>query len=295
MQTGNFWKPCNPAPQTISVSLTSPTNGQTFNEGDVITATATASTTNGTITKVEFYNGATLIGTATNSPYTITWSTAPAGTDQIVAKAYNSAGETASTSSIPILVIKSVYQTATAPIIDGTADASWGGSNTSASLNILIGGSITGPADLSANYKAMWDATYFYLLVNVTDDVKINNGGTDYYNDDAVEVFFDIGNSKASTYGANDFQYTFRWNDNTVYEKNSKITGVTFGRVDNATGYVMEMRFPWSTLTGTPAVNQLVGFDVEMMMMMMEGLVMVKFRGLPLQIRLGRILHTWVL
>ena len=263
MQTGNFWKPCNPAPQTVSISLTAPTIGQTFNEGDAITLTAIASTTNGTISKVEFYNGTTLIGTATSSPYTITWTTAPAGTNQISAKAYNVASETATTSAIPISVIKSVYQTSTAPTIDGIADAIWGGSNTPASLNNLIVGSISGPTDLSANYKAMWDATYFYLLVNVTDDVKINNGGTDYYNDDAVEVFFDIGNNKASTYGTNDFQYTFRWNDNTIYEKNNKITAVTFGRTDNATGYVMEMRFPWSTLTGSPAINQLVGFDVE--------------------------------
>ncbi|WP_299253071.1 glycosyl hydrolase family 8, partial [uncultured Cytophaga sp.] len=263
MQTGNFWKPCVAAPLTVSVALTAPTSGQTVNEGDAITLTATASTSNGTITKVEFYNGTTLIGTATSSPYTISWTAVPAGTNQILAKAYNSAGETAATTSVPILVVKSVYQTVTAPTIDGIADAIWGGSNTSAFLNNLIGGSISGPADLSANYKAMWDATYFYLLVDVTDDVKTNNGGTDVYNDDAVEVFFDIGNLKATSFGAKDFQYTFRWNDNTVYELNNKTTGVTFGRVNNPAGYVMEMRFPWATLTGSPAINQLVGFDVE--------------------------------
>jgi endo-1,4-beta-D-glucanase Y len=263
MQTGNFWAPCVAAPLTISVSLTAPTSGQTYNEGDAITLAATATTTNGTITKVEFYNGTILIGTATSSPYTISWTTAAAGTNQILVKAYNSVGDAATTTSIPILVIKSVYQTATTPTIDGVADAMWSGSNTSAFLNNLIEGAISGPADLSANYKAMWDANYFYLLVNVTDDVKVNNGGTDIYNDDAVEVFFDIGNLKPTSFTAKDFQYTFRWNDNTVYELNNKITGVTFGRVDNATGYVMEMRFPWSTLTGIPSINQLVGFDVE--------------------------------
>jgi endo-1,4-beta-D-glucanase Y len=264
VQTGNFWKPCNAAPLTISVALTAPTSGQLVNEGTAITLTATASTTNGTITKVEFYNGTTLIGTATSSPYTISWTGAPAGPNQIVAKAYNSNSENASTTATPIFVIKVVNQAAPAPTIDGSGtDAVWGGSNTSASLNNLIGGSISGPADLSANYEALWDANNFYLLVNVTDDVKVNNGGTDYYNDDAVEVFFNIGNVAGTSYGANDFQYTFRWNDNTIYEKNNKTTGVTFKRVDNATGYVMEMSFPWSTLTGTPAVNQLVGFDVE--------------------------------
>jgi|GEM_PF-1013763 len=264
VQTGNFWKPCNAAPLTINVALTAPTSGQLVNEGTAITLTATATTTNGTITKVEFYNGTTLIGTATSSPYTVSWTGAPAGPNQIIAKAYNSNSESASTTATPIFVIKVVNQAATPPTIDGSgADAIWGGSNTTAALNNLIGGSISGPADLSANYKALWDASNFYLLVNVTDDVKVNNGGTDYYNDDAVEVFFNIGNVAGTSYGANDFQYTFRWNDNTIYEKNNKTTGVVFKRIDNATGYVMEMSFPWSTLTGTPAINQLEGFDVE--------------------------------
>ncbi len=259
VQTGNFWQPCNPAPLTVSVSLTAPTNNQTFNEGDVIALTATASTTNGSITKVEFYNGTILIGTATNSPYTISWANAPSGTNQLIAKAYNSNSETASTIATPIFVVKAVNQTPTVPLIDGTG---WTGT-TSASLNTLIAGTVTDATDLSATYKAMWDATNFYLLVNVTDDVKVNNGGTDYYNDDAVEVFFNIGNVPATSYGVNDFQYTFRWNDNKVYEQNNKTTNVTFSRVDNATGYVMQMTFPWATLKGTPTINQLVGFDVE--------------------------------
>ena len=259
VQTGNFWQPCNAAPLTVSLALTAPTSNQSFNEGDAITLTATASTTNGTITKVEFYNGTTLIGTAATAPYTISWTGAPSGTNQLIAKAYNTNSESAGTIATPIFVIKAVNQTPAAPLIDGTG---WGGT-TSATLNTLIDGTITNAADLSANYKAMWDATNFYLLVNVTDDVKVNNAGTDYYNDDAVEVFFNIGNVAGTSYGANDFQYTFRWNDNTVYEKNNKTSNVTFSKVDNTTGYVMQMTFPWATLKGTPAVNQLVGFDVE--------------------------------
>ncbi len=262
VQTGNFWNPyAMSSATTTSVTLTAPT--VTFAaEGDVITVSATATATTGAISKVDFYAGNTLIGTDNSSPYSISWTANVSGMVIITAKATNTNGDVATTAPFNISIRKAVNQTNTAPAIDGVADGIWGGTNTSASLNNVIDGTVANASDLSANYKAMWDANYFYVLVNVTDNVKVNNAGTDYYNDDAVEIFFDIGNDKAATYGANDFQYTFRWNDNTVYEKNNKITGVTFARVDNSTGYVMEMRFPWATLTGSPAVNQLVGFDV---------------------------------
>jgi hypothetical protein len=262
VQTGNFWNPyAVSSATTTSVALTAPT--VTFAaEGDVITVSATATATTGAISKVDFYAGTTLIGTDNSSPYSISWTPNVSGTVSITAKATNTNGDVATTAPFNVSIYKAVNQTNTAPTIDGVADGVWGGTNTSASLNNVIDGTVANASDLSANYKAMWDATYFYVLVNVTDNVKTNNGGTDYYNDDAVEVFFDIGNNKTTTYGANDFQYTFRWNDNTIYEKNNKTTGVTFARVDNSTGYVMEMRFPWSTLTGSPAINQLVGFDV---------------------------------
>jgi len=46
-------------------------------------------TTNGKIIKkVEFYNGATLLGYATNTPYSLTWSNVPVGAQSVVARAY---------------------------------------------------------------------------------------------------------------------------------------------------------------------------------------------------------------
>jgi len=264
LQTGNFWQPCNVASSGVTVSLTSPTSGQTFNEGAAITLTANASTSSGTITKVEFYNGSTLIGTATSSPYTITWSGAASGSAQITAIAYNSSSQTATSSIVPITIYKAVNQTGTPPVIDGLVDAMWGSPNTQANLKNVIVGSLTGQtADLAANYRAMWDNTNFYLIVNVTDGIKINNNQANIYDDDGIEVYFDIGNLKPTTYTSKDFQYAFRWNDPKVYELHSNATtGVTFAQTNTSTGYIMEISFPWSTLTGSPAVNQLVGFDV---------------------------------
>ena len=263
VQTGNFWNPyaMNTAPVATSVTLTAPT-ATSASEGDAITVSATATATTGAISKVEFYAGTVLIGTDNSSPYSISWTANVSGNVSITAVATNTNGDVATSAAFVVSLYKAVIKTSTAPAIDGTEGAVWSASS-SASLNNVIGGTVTNAADLSGYYKALWDDNYFYVLVNITDNVKTNNAGTDYYNDDAVEVFFDIGNNKPTTYGANDFQYTFRWNDNTIYEKNNKTTGVTFSKTDNGTGYVMTMRFPWSTLTGTPAINQLVGFDIE--------------------------------
>lgn len=262
MMTGNFWKPGATTNTGVTVSITSPTNGTSASEGSNITLTATASTTTGSISKVEFFAGTTKIGEATSSPYTITWSNVPAGSYSITAVATNSSGKSATSGAVTVNVLKSIYQTTTPPTIDGTADALWT-SHVAASMDKVLTGTVT-TSDLSGNWKACWDATNLYVLVTVTDDAKVNNGGTDTYNDDEVEVYIDIGNDKASSYGTNDFQYTFRWNDATLVRETHgrSVTGIVRATTNTTTGYVTEISIPWSTLTGSPAVNQLVGFDV---------------------------------
>jgi photosystem II stability/assembly factor-like uncharacterized protein len=80
--------------QNITVTLTSPTNGATFTDPATINLAATASVVTGNITKVEFYNGNTLLATVTNAPYTFTWSNVPFGTYAITAKAYDNTNAT---------------------------------------------------------------------------------------------------------------------------------------------------------------------------------------------------------
>jgi len=67
-------------------ALTEPAGGAVIPPPDVTLAAAV--TSNGKIIKqVEFYNGATLIGAATNPPYTITWSTYSPGEKTVFARA----------------------------------------------------------------------------------------------------------------------------------------------------------------------------------------------------------------
>ena len=75
-----------------TVSLTAPANGATYTAPAAITLSATAADSDGTVTKVEFYNGTTLLGTATTSPYTLALSGVTAGSYTYTAKAYDNLG-----------------------------------------------------------------------------------------------------------------------------------------------------------------------------------------------------------
>ena len=70
-----------------TVSITSPANNSNFNPPATITINANAADSNSTITQVDFYNDATLIGTSTQYPYSITWDNVQFGTYTITAKA----------------------------------------------------------------------------------------------------------------------------------------------------------------------------------------------------------------
>src|SRR6478735_618381 len=66
--------------QAPNVSITSPSNGASFNSPASITINATATDPDGTVSKVDFYNGSTLLGTDNSSPYSYTWSGVGNGT-----------------------------------------------------------------------------------------------------------------------------------------------------------------------------------------------------------------------
>jgi hypothetical protein len=83
------------------ISITAPVNFAKFNAPASMTITAAASDADGTISKVEFYNGTTLLGSDLSAPYSYTWSTITAGNYSITAKAYdNLNASTTSTASV---------------------------------------------------------------------------------------------------------------------------------------------------------------------------------------------------
>ncbi|MBI3875715.1 MAG: Ig-like domain-containing protein [Verrucomicrobia bacterium] len=73
------------------MSITSPTNGTTVLAGTTQTIQATATDSDGTVTKVEFYASGQLIGTVFNTPFNFT-TNVPAGNFALTAVAYDNSG-----------------------------------------------------------------------------------------------------------------------------------------------------------------------------------------------------------
>ena len=74
------------------VSITTPKAGQQFTAPANINISATASDADGTVTKVEFYNGTLKLGEDLSSPYSFTWADVPSGNYSLSAKAIDNEG-----------------------------------------------------------------------------------------------------------------------------------------------------------------------------------------------------------
>jgi hypothetical protein len=88
--------------QGPSVQITAPASGATFTSPAAVAIAASASDPDGTVAKVEFYQGSTLIGSDTTAPFSASWNVSTAGTYALSAKAIDNAG--ASTQSAPVNV-----------------------------------------------------------------------------------------------------------------------------------------------------------------------------------------------
>ncbi len=63
------------------------------------------------------------------------------------------------------------------------------------------------------NWRAVHDGTYLYLLVTSINEpfYERHNDSADPWDDDSIEVFFDTGNEKNTTYDSNDYQMIFEF------------------------------------------------------------------------------------
>jgi hypothetical protein len=75
-----------------TVTLTQPADGATFTPPATVDLAATASDADGTVVKVEFFNGTTKLGEDTTAPYSFTWSGVAAGTYTLTARATDDLG-----------------------------------------------------------------------------------------------------------------------------------------------------------------------------------------------------------
>ncbi|WP_144017362.1 endonuclease [Ekhidna lutea] len=84
-----------------SVSITSPTNGSSYTDGDAVSITASASDSDGTVSSVEFFIDGTSIGVDNNAPYEINW-TIGVGTYNVSANATDNDEAVSSSASVTI-------------------------------------------------------------------------------------------------------------------------------------------------------------------------------------------------
>ena len=138
-RTGGFsWQRSTPAPANVppTVAITSPTNGASFTAPAIVPITATATDSDGSVTNVAFFDGATFLGATNNTPYSVT-NTFAAGSHALTAVATDNGG--LSTTSTVVNVTVSTPNVPPSVTITNPADNSVFG-NTD---RVTIGASVT--------------------------------------------------------------------------------------------------------------------------------------------------------
>jgi hypothetical protein len=170
-----------------AVQLTAPAPGATFSAPANIALAATASDTDGSVARVDFYAGANLIGSTTSSPYTLAWNPVPAGTYAITAKATDNSGAVNTSSVVSVTVTSNAAPTVTlqSPVPGGpyfaptTIQLSANASDSDGSItrvDFVANGTTIGSATV-APYAFVWDSVAggLYSIVAVATD---NQGAT---------------------------------------------------------------------------------------------------------------------
>jgi len=125
----NFFFGSSPGNTPPTVSLTAPAANASFTAPATVTLQATAADADGSVTKVEFFNGSTSLGSVTAAPYSITWSNVAAGAYSLTAVATDNSGATTTSTTVSITVNSSTGGGNCAGIATWSASAVYTGGN----------------------------------------------------------------------------------------------------------------------------------------------------------------------
>jgi Bacterial Ig domain/Concanavalin A-like lectin/glucanases superfamily len=135
-----------------TVSLSAPINNASFDQGVTITLNASAADSDGSITKVSFYDGATLLATGTAAPYSFAWSNATLGTHTLTAQATDNQGVVTTSAAVTVTVTSPntppntatscANEGGTCTLPTGTTATVWYGANTKWAVKTGLTGSI---------------------------------------------------------------------------------------------------------------------------------------------------------
>ena len=220
------------------VTLSVANNGR-YAAPATVNLTATVSEKGGTISRVDFYNGTTLLGSSNTSPYTFSWNNVPAGSYSLTAEAYDNNGIETTSSAIsinvttPNLYIQSINYNATGQITqiqygNGTVTA-----YTYNSLNFRLMRIYTS----NTQAQVIQDLNYTYdsigQVLTITDNANTGaNSMTQSFVYDALNRLI----SASGSYGSKTYAYDSIGNitlkDGLTYkysEAGSRIDGSTAG------------------------------------------------------------------
>ena len=148
--------------ETPIVVMLSPTNDSVFIGPTNITLTADASAFGDTVSRVDFYSGSSLIGFATNSPYSITWSNVPFGSYTVNARATHNTDSFTDSASINFWVSSAIPSgmalIGSGPFTMGNCMEPSEGYNTEIPLHsVYVSAFYMDKYDVT---KALWDEVY---------------------------------------------------------------------------------------------------------------------------------------
>ncbi|MFD2332580.1 sugar-binding protein [Cohnella sp. GCM10020058] len=219
-----------------------------------------ASTDNVGVTGYNVYNGTNLVASVASTTYTITGLT-PSTAYSFTVKAKDAANNVSPASNTVNVTTDASYtllhvsKTNAAMTIDGSLNESvW-------SVTKPVTKDVSGTSNNTTKFGVLWDDTYLYVGVSVTD-ADLYNNSADPYADDSVEIYIDGNHNKGTTYDSYDRQFIKGWNDSTLWEQKGLTTGVQHAWAATTGGYTVELAIPWSSLGITPTVGMTIGFDL---------------------------------
>jgi regulation of enolase protein 1 (concanavalin A-like superfamily) len=175
-----------------SITLTAPATNSIFTAPINITLAASASDSDGTVSRVTFFANGNQVGSDTSSPYGATWSSVPAGTHNLTAVATDNGGAT-TTSGTATITVKSATGTATRVVFNPSPDHST--AVTSYSVALRRAGDSTSATPVASKNLGKPTPVNNEIQVDISDIVNPLASGS-YY---AVVTAVGPGGSSAST------------------------------------------------------------------------------------------------
>jgi hypothetical protein len=97
--------------QPPAIAITAPANGASYTAPATMTINANATDSDGTVTRVDFFRGSTLIASDATAPYSVPWSNVAAGSYALTAVAFDNAGASTSSAAVNVTVSSALLPT----------------------------------------------------------------------------------------------------------------------------------------------------------------------------------------